>query len=323
MNDITPNNVFYYDQNPVQVSLYDEVTSGLNKKPKTIPPKFLYDEQGSQLFDAICETPEYYLTRTEKNILEQNLEEIVTLIGPDCLLIEPGSGSSQKIRGLLDAVSPHAYVPMDISGEYLHSVAKEIGDEFPKLDVHAICTDYTRPLKLPYRPPATRKIVFFPGSSIGNFDPEQAVNFLSHMADVAEPGGGILIGVDIKKAPEMLNAAYNDAQGITAAFNLNLLSHINRELGANFDLDNFHHHAFYNEALGRIEMHLVCRSGQTININSRQFEFVAGETIHTESSYKYNLKEFQSMAVKAGFTPVKTWTDPEQLFSFHFLIADG
>lgn len=323
MNDIKATNVFFYDQKPVQASLYDEVTSGLSRKPRTIPPKFFYDEQGSKLFDAICKTPEYYLTRAEKSIIEQNLTEITKLIGPGCLLIEPGSGSCQKIRGLLDSVNPHAYMPMDISGEYLRSVAEDIADDFPELNVHAVCTDYTQPLALPYNPPRTRKIAFFPGSSIGNFNPEQASSFLSRIAHLVEADGGILIGVDMKKEPDILNAAYNDAEGVTAAFNLNLLSHINRELGADFNLNNFHHRAFYNDDMGRIEMHLVSDCAQTVNINSIQFEFAEGETIHTENSYKYHLEEFQDLAIRAGFTPVKTWTDPDQLFSFNFLTADS
>lgn len=319
MNISTATKISFYDQEPVQASLYDEVIQGLKNSPRAIPPKFFYDEQGSQLFDAICETPEYYPTRTEMSILKKHLAEIAQLIGSGCLLIEPGSGSSQKVRSLLDTICPNAYMPMDISGDYLRTVAEEIASEYPWLDVHATCTDYTKPLELPFSPPNTRKIAFFPGSSIGNFEPEQAVVFLSHIAHMVEPDGGLLIGVDLKKATDVLDAAYNDAEGMTAAFNLNLLSHINEELDADFNIDGFDHHAFYNEDKGRVEMHLLSRLKQTVNIDSMQFKFTEGESIHTENSYKYDVDEFHDLAMRAGLTPVKTWTDSEQLFSFHYL----
>lgn len=311
--------IYFYDQQPVQASLHDEVIQGLSKHPRTLAPKFFYDERGSQLFDAICNTPEYYLTRAETEILEQNAAEIAHMIGSGCLLVEPGSGNSQKVRRLLAEINPHAYMPMDISGDYLRTAAEEIASDYPWLDVHAACTDYTVPLDLPYSPPNARKIAFFPGSSIGNFEPQEAAAFLSNIAHMVEPDGGLLIGVDLKKSPEILNAAYNDAQGITAEFNLNLLSHINRELDADFNLDGFRHHAFYNEDESRIEMHLVSHSKQRANIGSLQFEFAEGESIHTENSYKYHMDEFHHLAIRAGFTPVKTWIDSAQLFSFHYL----
>lgn len=309
----------FYDMQPVQASLYEEVTEGLIRNPKSIPPKFFYDEQGSKLFDGICDTPEYYLTRAEKQILEIHQSEISALTGSGCLLIEPGSGSSQKVRGLLDSLNPRAYMPMDISGDYLQSVTQEMATEYPWLNLHVTCTDYTQPLVLPYNPSGVRKVAFFPGSSIGNFEPNLAVSFLSNIANMVEQEGALLIGVDLKKDPDILNAAYNDARGLTGAFNLNLLTHINRELNANFDLDNFKHHAFYNEDQGRIEMHLVSLKRQNVQIGDFDCRIEKNESIHTENSYKYHLSEFQELAAKAGLQPEMSWTDPDDLFSFHYL----
>jgi len=312
------NSIYFYDYHPARADLHEEVIKGMTSFPKAIAPKFFYDKKGSQLFDAICKTPEYYPTRTEMMILEKNIEEIAKYIGEDCLLIEPGSGSSQKVRLMLNAINPKAYVPMDISKDYLRLAAEDIATEYPWLEVHAACVDYTRPFPLPPCHEHARKVAFFPGSSIGNFDPEHAVDFLKNLVQVLQPGGGLLIGVDLKKDKETLHAAYNDDGGVTAAFNQNLLARISNELDADFDLEKFHHHAFYNEQLGRVEMHLVSKENHTVSIGEHDFEFKEKESIHTESSYKYTISEFQTLAEKAGFTPKQVWTDAKHLFSVHY-----
>jgi dimethylhistidine N-methyltransferase len=309
----------FYDYHPHAADLRDDVLRGLRRRPRAIGPKFFYDERGSHLFDAICQTPEYYPTRTETAILQRHRTQIARRLPADCVLLEPGSGNSRKVRILLDAVRPRAYVPMDISRDYLRDAARQVAAEYPWLAVHAVCADYTTPLVLPARIPRTRKVAFFPGSTIGNFEPAQAIAFLRTIARQVDSDGGLLIGVDLKKDPARLHAAYNDAAGITAAFNLNLLTRINRELGGDFDLAGFEHRAYYNGTAGRIEMHLVARTPQRVNIDGEHFDFVAGESIHTENSYKYSIDEFQTLASQAGFTPVDVWTDAARLFSLHYL----
>jgi len=310
--------VYYYDEHPAPADFFSEVLQGLKQRPRVIPPKFFYDEYGSQLFDAICHTEEYYPTRTEQALLRNHGREIAQLIGDRCVLIEPGSGNSEKVRLLLDDLKPAAYLPMDISRDFLFNAANQISSEYPWLEVHATCIDFTAPLELPYCPENIHRVIFFPGSSIGNFEPSQAVEFLRNLATVAGSNGSLLIGVDMKKDPAILNAAYNDTQGITAAFNLNLLTRINRELNANILLDNFAHRAFYNTELGRVEMHLVSKQVQTLQIAGQQFELAEGETIHTESSYKYTPQEFIELAARAGFISRKVWTDRDELFSLHY-----
>lgn len=310
--------LYFYDYHPEQANFQEEVIKGMSVTPRALAPKFFYDEKGSQLFDAICETQEYYPTITEMAILEDNLEEIAKLIGDDCLLIEPGSGSSQKVRIILDEINPKAYMPMDISKDYLCNAAGDVASEYPWLEVHAACVDYTRPFPLPPCHETARKVAFFPGSSIGNFDPKHAITFLKNLALILQPDGGLLIGVDLKKDTQILNAAYNDNEGMTAEFNQNLLTRISNELDAELDVKKFSHHAFYNESLSRIEMHLVSKEEHTVSINGQDFDFLKDESIHTESSYKYTIEEFQSLAKQAGFTPVKAWTDEENLFSVHY-----
>lgn len=315
--------ISFYDHHPKPANFYREVLDGLARRPKAIPPKFFYDEHGSHLFDAICRTNEYYPTRTELSILRDNADEIAALVGEDCLLVEPGSGSSRKVRVLLDALRPCAYMPMDISRDYLIAAAELISQDYPWLDVHAACADFTRPMALPYSPKGVRRVAFFPGSSIGNFEPTRAAEFLGNVATMVGRGGGLLIGVDLKKDAAILDAAYNDTDGVTAAFNLNLLTRINRELDADFDLEGFRHHAFYNEALGRVEMHLVSTGAQRVRVDDRSFEFAPGESIHTECSYKYHVEEFQALAAEAGFAATRVWTDPRDLFSVHFFEIAG
>jgi len=314
-----PDDIRFYDFHPKSADFFGEVIQGLSQRPRAIAPKFFYDERGSQLFEAICQTPEYYPTRTEVAILTRHIEEITSYMRPDCLLVEPGSGNSQKVRILIKASRPRAYVPVDISRDFLLWAAKRVASDFPALDVHAICADYTAPLTLPANLPNAHKVAFFPGSSIGNFTPDEAIAFLANLARLVGPGGGVLIGVDIKKDTVLLNAAYNDARGLTADFNLNLLTRINRKLGADFDTTKFRHHAFYDAAAGRVEMRIVSNDAQVVTIAGRQFEFKKHESITTEYSYKYTIAEFQALSVRAGFSPIKAWMDTDGLFSVHYL----
>jgi dimethylhistidine N-methyltransferase len=314
----TLNSVAFYDFHPVKANLHEEVLRGLNQPARSIPPKFFYDERGSLLFDAICNTPEYYPTRTEMSILEKNINDISECIGSECVLVEPGSGSSEKVRMLLDDIRPHAYVPMDISKDYLLSAAEQLALEYPWLDIHATCIDFTKTMTVPVNDSDSRTVAFFPGSSIGNFEPQDAIGFLQKIAAIVQPHGGLLIGVDLKKESRILNIAYNDTRGVTAQFNLNLLHRINRELNANFDVGKFDHRAFYNETKGRIEMHLVSNVTHEIHINGDTFRFREGESIHTENSYKYSVDEFKVLANEAGFDLVNVWSDANQLFSVHY-----
>lgn len=323
MSQTSTSDIQFYDHHPKPANFYEEVLEGLRSSPCAIPPKFFYDETGSQLFDAICATPEYYPTRTEMAILRDNAHEIARLLGEGCLLIEPGSGNSMKVRVLLDALQPHTYMPMDISRDYLISSAERLAEDFPWLEVCAACIDFTQPIDLPYRPPGIRSVAFFPGSSIGNFEPAQARVFLSNMAKMVGAGGGLLIGVDLKKDAALLNAAYNDAEGITAAFNLNLLTRINRELDADFDVTHFRHHAFYNPEQGRMEMHLLSTQDQNVSVDGHHFHFATDTGIHTECSYKYSVDEFRTLARSAGFAAHKAWCDPAGLFSVHYLEVEA
>jgi dimethylhistidine N-methyltransferase len=312
----------FHDLAPAEESFRSAVLWGLSRRSKSLPCRFLYDERGSELFEQICELPEYYLTRTEVAILEDNAAEIAEIAGRHAQLIEFGSGSSRKVRILLDALEePAAYVAIDISREPLRQAAEALAAEFPHLAVVAVCADYTRPFDLPPLPAGGdgRRVGFFPGSTIGNFQPEEAVEFLSGCRRVLGRDGALLIGVDLKKDKDVLDAAYDDAQGITAAFNLNLLERMNRELGADFDLDRFAHEAFYNEAAGRVEIYIRSLADQIVTVAGRAIRFAAGERIHTEDSCKYEVGEFHRLAARAGFRPVRTWTDEDGLFSVHFV----
>jgi dimethylhistidine N-methyltransferase len=313
----------FIDCKPELSSLQKEVCSGLSMHPKVLEPKFFYDEEGSLLFEQICDVPEYYPTCRETAILRTYAEEMKGEIGADCLLIEFGSGNSQKIRLLLDKLKPVGYLAIEISREQLLSACEELSTQYPHLPIAAMCADYCQPLQLPESEGAkgARRIAFFPGSTIGNFTPDAAIQFLSNVRQLVGAAGGLLIGVDMKKDTALLNAAYNDGAGVTAAFNLNLLRRINRELGADFDLASFKHHAFYNEAMGRIEMHLVSQRKQRVKIKDQTFMFEKGESIHTENSYKYTADEFRSLARQAGFGAGRVWFDKDQLFSVHYLDA--
>jgi dimethylhistidine N-methyltransferase len=316
-----------YDLHPPLDDFRAEVLAGLGRPlagisqsaPKSIPPKFLYDKRGAELFDAICTLDEYYLTRTEMAILSTYAGEIATLIG-DGVLIEFGSGSSQKVRIILDAMPQMPiYVGLDISKQHLQESCTQLAKDYPGLEAIAICTDYTQPLQLPDIPSIRNKhkIGFFPGSSIGNLEPQEAVQFLKNTAPLLEQGD-LLIGVDLKKDKAVLEAAYDDSQGISADFALNLLTRINRELGADFELANFDYQAIYNP-VGRIEMYLTSLIDQVVHLDNVEISFHAGELLRTENSYKYSISEFQEIATLAGFQSKRVWTDPQQLFSLHYL----
>jgi dimethylhistidine N-methyltransferase len=292
---------------------------GLTKTPKEIACKYFYDDAGSRLFDTICELPEYYQTRTEVNLLKRHAGEIAGLVGSGVEILEFGAGSLRKVRILLDAAeSPRAYTPLDISGDYLGRVARALAADYPALILRPIVCDFTKPLDIPELPHAPRRVGFFPGSTIGNFKPDAAMALLRSMR-ASLLGGGLLIGVDLVKDPVRLHAAYNDAAGVTALFNKNLLARANRELGANFDLDAFAHYAPYNAAAHRIEMYLVSLKRQSVSLCGRTLEFAQGEPVHTEDSHKYTMESFREMAARAGFNPRAVWTDEERLFSLHWL----
>lgn len=302
-----------------------DVVRGLQKSPKQIPCKYFYDERGSVLFTEICRTREYYITRTELALLNETLPEIAELIGRSATIIEYGSGEGRKIRDLLSALhQPTSYVPIDISAEILLQSSRQLKQQFPEVAIHPVVGDYTADIRLPDSvmcDGSGRRVVFFPGSTISNFTPGEARRFLENTHSLLRPGDGLLLGVDLIKSPIRLHQAYNDQRGITAQFNLNLLQRINRELGANFDVDNFEHYAFFNPQESRIEMHLVSLQNQVVKIGDVQFEFAAGENIHTENSYKYSLETVAQLGADCGFRHLRAWTDPEQLFSIHYLVA--
>ena len=294
------------------------LVDGLRAVPKRVPCKYLYDDAGSALFERICDLPEYYPTRTELGLLERHADEIARHIGDDAELVEFGAGSGVKVRLLLDALArPRAYVPIDISGPHVCAAADRLAADYPALAVRPVVADYTRSFELPAAAGA-RRVGFFPGSTIGNFAPDEAVRFLLRASRLLK-GGGLLVGVDLVKDPAVLHAAYNDTAGVIAAFNRNLLERANRELDAYFDLDRFAHYAFYHPLAQRIEMHLVSLEHQRVRAAGEEFVFAAGEALHTEDSYKYTLDGFRALAVRAGFVPAAVWSDPQQRFSLHWL----
>ena len=309
----------FFDQHPEIADFRADIIQGLSAAEPYISPKYFYDEAGSRLFEEICNSDEYYPTRTEVGIIRDNIDDIVEVLGKDCLLIEPGSGDSYKVRLLLDALRPIAYLPIDISKRYLQDEAQRLAAEFTWLNVHAICADFTGKLELPYHVESTNKVAFFPGSTIGNFVPGQAIKVLEEIKLMVGDDGGLLIGVDLQKDTDILNAAYNDKSGYTAAFNKNLLARINRELGANFNVEQFQHQAFFNGDEHRIEMHLVSTQDQKVIIDGQNFQFKKDQSILTEYSHKYSIESFQQLAEQAGFKSVKTWVDKDQLFSVHYL----
>ena len=303
----------------------DDVLHGLGAKQKQLPCKYLYDRKGSQLFDAICRVEEYYPTRTETALMQTHAGEMADHIGAGVSLIEYGCGSLVKTRLLLDALDePSMFVPIDISEEHLMHSAEALDQDYPGLDVFPVVADFTKPVPLPEEAEnrENKRVGFFPGSTIGNFDHEGAADFLGIVAETVGVGGGLLIGVDLKKDEETLLRAYDDAEGITARFNLNIIERINRELDGDFDTGAFRHEARYDEKEGRIEMHLVSRRDQTVHVQGHPFRFREGESIHTENSYKYHVEEFQELAAGQGFRPAQTWVDDNDLFSLHYLTRD-
>jgi dimethylhistidine N-methyltransferase len=306
-------------------SFREDVIAGLSLPQKALPPKYFYDARGSRLFEAICRLPEYYPTRCELALTRAHLGAIARFAGgrgsAGVTLIEYGSGESVKSRLLIRAMRPASYIPIDISREALAAAAGRLGREFPWLRVVAVHGDFSQPLKIPAPEGAGRRVVYFPGSTIGNLTPDEAHAFLRMTRGQVGPHGAMLVGVDLKKDATVLHAAYNDARGVTARFNLNVLGRINRELGADFDLRGFRHYAFYNAALGRIEMHLVSLRRQAASVGRYRFGFDAGESIHTENSYKYSIAEFQALAARAGFRGAKVWLDRRGMFSLHGLVA--
>jgi dimethylhistidine N-methyltransferase len=323
MQDRNAHKRLSYDFKPGLDSFLAEVLIGLRKPQKELPTKYLYDERGSQLFERICELKEYYITRTEASIMQAHIKEMVELIGPRVLVIEHGCGNCEKVRFLMDHLyDPVAFIPVDISQEQLLRVARDLDSVYPQLQVLPVCADYTSSFELPVpERKSKRTVVYFPGSTISNFDPIPAKHFLEHIAGLCGSGGALLIGVDLKKDPAVLHNAYNDSEGLTAAFNLNLLERINRELNCDFQLNGFEHYAFYNPRESRIEMHLISNKDQVVHLDGKTISFAQGESIWTENSYKYNLDEFQQLAAAAGFRVERVWLDERQWFSVQYLVA--
>lgn len=305
--------------NNAPVSDEEEIINGLDRADKHISPKYFYDHRGSELFSQIMRLPEYYLTRTETTILQDNVNDIARYAGKNNLLIEPGAGNCEKITYLLEALHPKAFFPQDISHEFLTKTADQLKQRFDWLTVVPLTGDFHDEIIIPDGYPDTKRIVFYPGSTIGNFNPEIAADFLSRMRDLVGTGGGFIIGVDLQKDSNILNEAYNDSKGVTAAFNLNILSHLNQLVSTNFDITKFAHEAFYNSEKKRIEMHLKSLEDQTVTLGDVVIQLSQNERIHTENSYKYTLEDFQQLAEGAGLKLEKSWQDSEQLFSVHYL----
>ena len=298
-----------------------DVVSGLSETQKHISPKYFYDTEGSRLFEEITRLPEYYPTRSEHEVLREHGRAIVQHFPTGAALVEFGSGACIKVRFLLDAADKlNSYVPVDIAGEFLAIEAKTLRKDYPRLKILPVAADFMKPFALPKDVADMPRVGFFPGSTIGNLDPHEASMFLRHAGTVLGRGSVMVVGVDLVKDADVLNAAYNDAAGVTAKFNLNLLRRLNRELGGNFKLDAFEHHAFYNHEKSRIEMHLASRKRQNVKVAGATFDFRAGETIHTENSCKYTPDSFRSLAKGAGWIPLDMWTDKAGLFSVHALV---
>ncbi|MCZ6617715.1 MAG: L-histidine N(alpha)-methyltransferase [Gammaproteobacteria bacterium] len=314
-SDTTLGDYRFFDLKPARRNMHEEIVAGLHAAEKRIAPKYFYDERGSLLFESITELPEYYLTRAEMTVFDRYGEELGAVIDGGTCLVEYGGGSSQKIRKLLETGQPEAYMPVDISKNHLQNNARALHRDFPGLSVYPICADFTQPFELPNVADGCNRVGFFPGSSIGNFDPADAVTFLSNIAANLGSGAQLIIGVDQKKAPEILQAAYDDAQGVTAEFNLNLLKHLNEVLDANFAIDEFSHEAVYNENLGCVQMYLRSRKAQQVSVGTDLVDFARDETIHTENSYKYHLAEFQTLVQAGGFTVKSIWRDERDWFA--------
>lgn len=313
-----------------EAHLPDEQTSAfardaiddLSQHPKRLSPKYFYDAAGSELFEAITQLPEYYPTRTELGILRDRGNDIAAIIPKGAALIEFGAGATTKVRLLLEKCAVGAYVPVDISGDFIKAQAHALRHDFPKLAVHPVAADFTAPFALPAEIAAMPKVGFFPGSTIGNFEPHEACSFLKSAHEILGKGALMIIGVDLEKDERVLYDAYNDTAGVTARFNLNVLVRINRELGGNFDLSAFTHRAIYNRERHRIEMHLISKKPQAVRMLGTSFSFRLGESIHTESSYKYSVERFTALARGSGWQVRESWTDKDRMFSVHALVAE-
>jgi dimethylhistidine N-methyltransferase len=298
-----------------------DVIDGLSQHPKRLSPKYFYDAAGSELFEQITRLPEYYPTRTELSILRDRGGEISAIVPKSAALVEFGAGATTKVRLLLGQCAFGAYIPVDISGDFLKAQADALRQDFPTLDVYPVTADFTAPFALPSAIGGMPKVGFFPGSTLGNFEPHEACGFMRSARDILGQDAQMVIGVDLEKNERVLHEAYNDAAGVTARFNLNVLNRINRELGGNFDTSAFTHRAIYNRERHRIEMHLISRKSQSVRVLGRSFSFRAGESIHTENSYKYSLDRFTALARGSGWTPRESWTDTARMFSVHALVA--
>jgi len=302
-------------------TMLEDVVDGLSQRQKTLPSKYFYDERGSRLFDDICDLDEYYVTRTESSVMQDRIGEIASVIGSDALLVEYGSGSSLKTRLLLrNLIRPAGYVPIDISGDYLSQVGLSLQAEFPQIEVMPVVADFTKFFAIPSsETPESRRVIYFPGSTIGNFQRSDARSLLAGMADNAGVDGGVLVGVDLDKDRDVLRAAYNDSKGVTAEFNLNVLRRINGELGGGFNLDHFRHEATFNDDLSCIEMHLVSTRHQTVNVCKYSFKFEENESILTEYSHKYTVDSFTQMSSEVGLAVKNVWTDANDMFAVMYL----
>ncbi len=309
----------FFDLKPQTADARQEVLAGLRAEEKYVSPKFFYDEQGSLLFEQITQLPEYYLTRTEMRLFDDYASDIADAIGHGGCIVEYGSGSNRKIRKLLQNVEPDAYAPVDISTDHLQANARALHRDHPGLNVYAVCADYSQPLELPRALAGYDKTAFFPGSSIGNFEPTAAETFLGNVRTTLGKHGSMLVGVDRKKDSRVLEAAYNDNQGVTAAFNKNLLTHINDELNADFDVAAFEHRAEYDPDDGCIRMYLISQRDQRVRVGDAEFEFAQGERLHTESSYKYDPAQFSELSARAGFRMREMWSDANELFAVFLL----
>ena len=319
------NSVAVLDLEPAASDFLAEVIAGLTSSPRTLPSKYFYDERGSDLFQQICELPEYYITRTETEILSKHGSEMAASIGANAELVGFGTGAGMKTRMLLAHLeNPIAYVPVDISKQRLMDSAEALQHEMPSLEILPVCADYLQPLRLPRSSRKPEHVaVYFPGSTIGNLEPPIAQDFLRRVCRLCGNSGGLVIGIDLQKSPGILEAAYNDSAGVTAQFNLNLLVRANRELGADFEIAQWQHRAIYNQEMGRIEMHLLSARDQTVHVGDESFQFSSGEKIITEFSYKYTQEGFIALAATAGFRFSHVWTDPRNFFAvFHFVVAD-
>lgn len=297
------------------------ILQGLKSEQKFINPKYFYNHHGSKLFEQITELDEYYPTRTERKILQSRANDIAQLIEPNSLIVEPGAGSCKKIEYLLEALHPSVYVPQDVSAEFLKQSAQRLSNEYPWLDVVPVASDFSDPIEIPERLQDLRKYAFYPGSTIGNFEPEEALTFLKQMRQLVGNTGGMILGVDLHKDDDILHAAYNDKKGITAEFNLNTLAHINEILDATFNISEFEHVALYNSQQQRIEMYLKSLKNSTYDVLGETVTFEKGELVHTEHSYKYSIEGIAALAQDSGFLLKHSWTDNKDLFSVNYLQA--